>query len=332
MAEVLSQREIDALLSALSSGELSAEEIRKEETERKVRSYDFKRAMRFSKDQIRSLTRIFENFSRLLTTYFSAQLRTYVDIKVLSVEQLPYEEFISSIPKTTILNVFGIHPLDGKFVMEINPNIAYAMLDRLLGGQGIGQDEVRNLTEIETTVMVRMFGRSLDYFRDAWKGVADLIPELDMLEVNPQFMQLASPNETVAVVSLSSKIGETSGMINICMPHVVLEPVMPKLSAHYWMHMKKPRENSADLEALQYSLRRALLPVSAELGTSTITIGEFLQLTVGDVIKLDQDIKQKVQIKVGNKPKYRGQPGVSRGRIAVQVTEVLEEGVTEDDR
>lgn len=331
LAEVLSQSEIDALLSALSSGELTAEEIRKEETDRKIKTYDFKRAMRFSKDQIRSLTRIFENFSRLLTTYFSANLRTYVQIQVISVEQLPYEEFIRSIPKVTILNIFGVQPLEGKFVMEVNPNIAYAMLDRLLGGHGNGQDVVRSLTEIETRVMMRMFGRALEYFGDAWKGVADLEPEMDMMEVNPQFMQLVSPNETVAVVSLSSKIGETSGMINVCMPHVVLEPIMPKLSAHYWMNIKKPRENSDDLQAIQMSLQHALLPVSVELGSSSITVEEFLHLTVGDVIKLDQEIDHHLLIKVGNTTKYVGQPGVSRGRIAVQVTEVLEEGVKEDD-
>lgn len=331
MAEVLSQNEIDALLSALSSGELSAEEIRKEETERKIKTYDFKRAMRFSKDQIRSLSRIFENFSRLLTTYFSANLRTYVQIQVLSVEQLPYEEFIRSIPKVTILNVFGVYPLDGKFVMEVNPNISYAMLDRLLGGQGVGQEAVRTLTEIETTVMMRMFGRALEYFGEAWKGVTDLSPEMDMLEVNPQFMQLVSPNETVAVVSLSSKIGETTGMINVCMPHVVLEPIMPKLSAHYWMNMKKPRENSNDLETIKLSLQKAALPIAAELGSSAISVQEFLHLGIGDVIKLDQDIDQNITIKVGDGRRYLGQPGVSRGRIAVQVTEVLEEGVREDD-
>ncbi|WP_018132552.1 flagellar motor switch protein FliM [Effusibacillus pohliae] len=332
MAEVLSQSEIDALLSALSSGELSAEEIRQGETERKIRNYDFKRAMRFSKDQIRSLTRIFENFSRLLTSYFSAQLRTYVQIQVVSVEQLPYEEFIRSIPKVTILNVFGVHPLNGKFVMEVNPNVAYAMLDRLLGGPGVGQEKDRNLTEIETRVMVRIFGRSLEYLGEAWKGVADLAPELEMLEVNPQFMQLVSPNETVAVVSLSSKIGETTGMINVCMPHVVLEPIMPKLSAHYWMHPKKTRDKSEDAEVIRKTLQKAFLPITVELGSSTISVGEFLQLAVGDVIKLDQAIDQNVQIKIGNSPKYLGQPGTSRGRIAVQVTEVLEEGVREGDR
>ena len=136
-SEVLSQNEIDALLSALSTGEMNADDLKKEEEERKVKSYDFKRALRFSKDQIRSLTRIHENFARLLTTYFSAQLRTYVQINVASADQIPYEEFIRSIPKMTILNVFEVPPLDGRILMEVNPNIAYAMMDRVMGGKGL---------------------------------------------------------------------------------------------------------------------------------------------------------------------------------------------------
>ena len=135
LAEILSQGEIDALLSAISTGEMDAEELKKEEGQRKVKVYDFKRALRFSKDQIRSLTRIHENFARLLTTYFSAQLRTFVQITVASVDQLPYDEFVRSVPKMTILNVFEPYPLDGRFLIEVNPNIAYAMLDRLLGGE-----------------------------------------------------------------------------------------------------------------------------------------------------------------------------------------------------
>ena len=116
--EVLSQSEIDALLAALSAGEMSADELKKEEAEKKVKVYDFKRALRFSKDQIRSLTRIHENFARLLTTFFSAQLRTYVQISVASADQLPYEEFIRSIPKMTILTVFEVPPLDGRVLLK----------------------------------------------------------------------------------------------------------------------------------------------------------------------------------------------------------------------
>lgn len=239
MSEILSQSEIDALLAALSSGEMNAEELKKEEEIKKVKVYDFKRALRFSKDQIRSLTRLHENFARLLTTYFSAQLRTFVQITVVSVDQLPYDEFIRSIPKMTILNIFEAQPLEGRMVLEVNPNITYAMLDRLLGGSGNAPNKIANLTEIESMIMEKMFIRVLDNFKEAWKNIIDLKPKLEVMEMNPQFMQIVSPNETVAVISLSTKIGDTTGMINLCLPHVVLEPVMHKLSAHHWFAGQK---------------------------------------------------------------------------------------------
>src|SRR5690606_37754515 len=151
--DVLSQNEIDALLTALSSGEMDAEELKKEDTKKKIYNYDFKHATRFSKDHIRSLTRIHENYARFLTTYVSAQLRTFVQINVVQVEQLPYDEFIRSIPKMTILNIFEAEPLDGKMVLEVHPNIAFAMLDRLLGGAGNTPNKVGSLTEIETLLL-----------------------------------------------------------------------------------------------------------------------------------------------------------------------------------
>ncbi len=249
LADVLSQGEIDALLSAISTGEMDADELKKEETEKKVKVYDFKRALRFSKDQIRSLSRIHENFARLLTTYFSAQLRTYVQISVTSVDQLPYEEFIRSIPKMTILNVFEPYPLDGRLLMEVNPNIAYAMLDRLLGGKGISINKVENLTEIETRIMSQLFQRTLDSFQEAWSSVIEIDPIMEDIEVNPQFLQMVSPNETVVVISLSTTIAETSGMINICLPHVVLEEILPKLSIHYWMQEKKKQRTAGEQDS-----------------------------------------------------------------------------------
>ncbi|MCL6617913.1 MAG: flagellar motor switch protein FliM, partial [Anoxybacillus ayderensis] len=170
--EVLSQSEIDALLAALSAGEMSAVELKKEEAEKKVKVYDFKRALRFSKDQIRSLTRMHENFARLLTTFFSAQLRTYVQISVASADQLPYEEFIRSIPKMTILTVFEVPPLDGRVLLEVNPNIAYAMLDRVLGGRGVSLNKIENLTEIETKIMSNLFEKAFRNLREAWESVA----------------------------------------------------------------------------------------------------------------------------------------------------------------
>ncbi|KAA0547929.1 flagellar motor switch protein FliM [Bacillus sp. BGMRC 2118] len=329
--EVLSQNEIDALLSALSTGEMNADELKKEESTKKVRTYDFKRALRFSKDQIRSLTRIHENFSRLLTTFFSAKLRTYIQINVASADQIPYEEFIRSIPKMTILNVFELAPLDGRIIIEINPNIAYAMLDRVLGGRGVSINKVENLTEIETKIMSQLFEHAVDNLREAWATIADIEPILTEFEVNPQFLQMFSPNDTVVVISLNTQIGDTSGMINICIPHVVLEPIMPKLSAHYWMQNTKKEREPHEVALLEKRIKTAELPIIAQLGTSALTIQEFLQLAIGDVIQLDQGISKPITINVGNEPKFYGQPGKLNKKVAIQVMEEIKGGEDNDE-
>lgn len=331
MVDVLSQNEIDALLAALSSGEMDAEELKKEETQRKIRSYDFKRAVRFSKDHIRSLTRIHENFARYLTTYFSAQLRTFVQINVVQVEQLPYDEFIRSIPKMTILNIFEAEPLEGRMVMEVHPNVAYAMLDRLLGGVGVSPSKINALTEIETIVMERIFSKAFDSLQEAWKTVVDLQPRLEALETNPQFMQIVSPNETIALISLSTKIGDTTGMINLCIPHVVIEPIMPRLSVHSWFVSQKKSRAPEEVEALQFRLNQAKLPFVEELGSSHITVHEFLNLSVGDVITLQKPVNEPLKIRIGDKYKYTGSPGTVRGKMAVQINEPVSEGEEEYD-
>lgn len=331
MVDVMSQNEIDALLAALSSGEMDAEELKKEETEKKIRAYDFKRAVRFSKDHIRSLTRIHENFARYLTTYFSAQLRTFVQINVVQVEQLPYDEFIRSIPKMTILNIFEAEPLEGRMVLEVHPNVAYAMLDRLLGGIGTAPNKFGSLTEIETIIMEKIFSRAFDSLQEAWKTVVDINPRLEALETNPQFMQIVSPNETIALISLSTKIGDTTGMINLCIPHVVIEPIMSKLSVHHWFVSQKKSRVPEEVEALRNRVHRAKLPIIAELGESQITISEFLGLGVGDVITVNKPVQEGLGIRVGEKLKFIGSPGTVKDKIAIQIDEIVDEGVEEFD-
>ncbi|HEX7058030.1 MAG TPA: flagellar motor switch protein FliM [Bacilli bacterium] len=332
MVDVLSQNEIDALLAALSSGEMDAEELKKEETQKKIRTYDFKRAVRFSKDHIRSLTRIHENFARYLTTYFSAQLRTFVQINVVSVDQLPYDEFIRSVPKMTILNVFEAEPLEGRMVLEVHPNVAFAMLDRLLGGQGATPAKINALTEIETVVMERIFSRTFESLQEAWKSVLDFTPRMEALETNPQFLQLVSPNETIALISLSTKIGETTGMINLCIPHVVLEPIMPKLSVHHWFVSQKKTRSSGEVEAIQERVTHTKLPIVAELGSSQISIREFINLSVGDVITLNKPLGEGLDIRVGDKLKFYANPGKVKDRLAIQISEVIDKGEDEYER
>lgn len=330
MDEILSQSEIDALLSAITSGEMDAEELIKEEQEKKVRVYDFKRALRFSKDQIRSISRIHENYARLLTTFFSAHLRSYVNISVASVDQVPYEEFIRSIPKMTVLNIYSMAPLDGRLLMEINPNIAYALLDRILGGKGNSINKVDSLTEIETMLMRQLFEKAIDNMSEAWSTVTEIDPVLEDFEVNPQFLQMVAPNETVVVVSFNTAIGETSGMINICIPHIVLEPIIPKLSVHHWMQTTTKNRDIDAYKKLAKNIQHAYIDAKTILGESSMNIHEFLNLNKNDVITLNQPIDHPLTLAINNEPKFHVQPGIYKNKMSVQVLEEIK-GVNDNN-
>ncbi len=329
MAEVLSQSEIDKLLAALTSGEMDADEL-KEETLR-IRPYDFKRALRMSKEQIRSLTRINEGYARLLSSFFSARLRAFVDVKLETVEQLPYEEFIRSIPSQTLLFVFQAEPLQGQMVLEVPTNISYAMLDRVLGGQGFGKQVSANYTEIDRLLLERLFTQSFEHFREAWTNVAQLSPRVDTIEYNPQFLQLVSANETVVVSSFSVAIGDTKGFINLCIPHIALEPVIQRLSSHYFLvHQQRYRKES-DSEPIRKQLLNTEVQVVVELGRVELTVKELLGVCPGDVITLDQSIHKPLRVKVDGEVKYLGTPGLVNQRMGVQIVDFLRPGGKEHE-
>ncbi len=294
--------------------------------QRSVQTYDFKKALRFSQDQIRTLTRIHDNCARLLTSYLSAQLRTHVQISVASVEQYTYEDFVRNVQKKSILGVFNAPPLQGSMLMEFSPDLTYIMLDRMMGGQGMISTVQNELTEIEMSVIERVFVNALETFGEAWESVVRISPELKEIEVNPQFLSTSVPNETVILVTLQTTIGDNQGMINICLPHVVLEQVLPKLSARHWLANQKKAIQSHEALALEQKVQSTRLDVKAVLGRSSITIGDFLDLKIGDVIRLNESISDPVTILVDEKQKFLAQPGISKGRVAVQITGVQEEG------
>lgn len=323
MVDLLTDENIDTILSSLKKEEPKQAKPSKG---RNVQTYDFKKALRFSQDQIRTLTRIHENFARLLTTYLSTQLRTNVQISVTSVDQFPYEEFINKVQKKSILGVFDAPPLQGSMVMEFSPEVVYVTVDRLLGGQGNILQKSSDLTEIEISVIQRIFIRTLNSFQEAWLSVLKLSPEFKEIEVNPQFLTMFPPNETVILVSLETKIGDVEGIINICLPHVVLEQILPKLSARHWLANQKKTIENHEMEALEKKLHNTRLNVKAILGRSTIEVGDFLNLKSGDVIRLNESYTDPVIILVDEKQKFFAQPGVSKGRMAIQVTGVHGEG------
>jgi len=330
MSDVLSQNEIDALLSALSTGTVDADELKEEQSKKKVKIYDFRRPNKFSKDQIHTLQVIYENYARSLGTYLSGQLRAPVQIEVLSVEQVTYDEFIRSIPSTTILNIFSMYPLDGSAIMEINPNLGFAFLDKLLGGPGETPEKIRALTEIEQTVMEKLAQRMLDFLSEPWASIIDFEPVIERVETNPQFTQLVSPTEVMMIVSLETKMSDLLGMINICIPYLVLEPIVAKLNVHYYYATSGKKSSREDSEAIQNKLESTSVPIKCVLGRTVITVKDLLELSVGDVIPLKRETKEELELLIGHRTKFWGKPGLFGNKMSIQITRVVEE-VVEDE-
>jgi len=323
--DVLSQSEIDKLLSALSDGSVSAEEVKAEEEERKVKVYDFKRPDRFSKDQIRTLFMLHESFSRLLNTYLSASLRTMVEIEVMSVEQVTYQEFVQSMGNPSVIGILALPPLKGNIIIEVGTDLAFAYVDRVFGGEGRPGVKSRALTDIETAVMRRFIDTVTNYFREAWSNVVEFRPNFETMETNPQFAQIVPPSDMVVLVTIHVKLGDVDGMMNICIPYLVLEPVMSKLTTSFWVAASADRESSPEQVAeLQRKIERTHVPFKVELGSVNITIHEFLTLGFGDVLQLDTLTKDELICYVGTNAKFRAHPGTAGKRMAVQISGIIE--------
>jgi flagellar motor switch protein FliM len=326
MTEVLSQDEIDQLLTAISSGDVETEEVHQATEQRKIKIYDFKRPDKFSKEQIRTVSIMHETFARLTTTSLSAQLRSLVQVHVASVDQLTYEEFIRSIPNPTTLAVINMDPLKGSAILEIDPAITFSIIDRLFGGQGESAKVTRDLTDIEQSVMEGIIVRILGNMREAWSQVIDLRPRLGQIETNPQFAQIVPPTEMVVLVTLETKVGEVEGMMNFCIPYLTIEPIISKLSAQYWYSSVRRGTTTENLNILRERLAGVDVTVVAEIGSMNLTVRDVLSLVRGDVVRLPNVRSgDPMVLKVGNRPKYFCKPGVVGKKLAVQIIKKLED-------
>lgn len=329
MGEVLSQAEIDALLNALSDGSVDEEAI-KISSPQKVRVYDFKRPNKFSKANLHSLLNIHENFCRSLATYLAGNLHIAAEAKVLSTEQATYDEFIRSLPYPTILGIFQMAPLEGNALIEISPSLTFLMIERLLGGQGLENSKNRDLTEIERKIIHSRLGKIVQLKGDSWMEIVEMKSQLIDMETNPQFTQIVAPNEMVVVVTMEVKIGESKGIINICLPYIVMKPILDKLNNLLLFSSESKGLSDQEKEILRQKIEWAKVPIKVSMGNTTITVQDLLHLECGDVIPLDKGIKESLAVYVGNYIKFRGKPGLYGSKMAVQITEIISKGGEND--
>ncbi len=327
MTDVLSQQEIDALLTAISTGDSEEKEIEvAAEQQRQVKIYDFKRPDKFSKDQIRTLQMMHETFARLTTTSLSAQLRTLVHVHVASVDQLTYEEFIRSIPSPTTLGVINMDPLKGSSILEIDPSITFTIIDRLFGGSGEATKMNRELTDIELSVIEGIIVRVLGNLRESWSNVIDLRPRLGNIETNPQFAQIVPPNDMVVLITLETKVGDVEGMTNFCIPYITIEPIISKLSAQYWYSSIRKGATRENFNILKDRISEMNVDVVAQLGNVEVAMRDVIGLQEGDIIKLPSTkVTDTLMLKIGNAQKFYCRPGIVGKRMAVQIDRPIED-------
>lgn len=324
MGEVLSQSEIDNLLAALSNGELDVDQMQDTE-EKQVKDYDFKRPAKFSKEHLRTLEIIYEHYGRLLSTNLPVYLRKNIQVSVASSETVTFSEFTNALSNPVILGIVDFRPLPGNIIIELSPNLGFAMIDRMLGGQGIPLEKNRDFSEIEMNILQKLIVVCMQLMREPWKNVIDINPMMERIETNAQFAQVIAPSDMIAIVSLNVKIGDAEGFMNICLPYFTLEDVMDKLNTKYWFSTMQKDDKVDYEEHIESLIKRIDVPIKAILGRSQVSVSDFINLQLGDIIRLDTRVDSEMEVFVGNIKKFTALPGSSKDQYAVRVTSVIRE-------
>ncbi|MGH4050348.1 MAG: flagellar motor switch protein FliM [Clostridium sp.] len=327
MAEVLSQSDIDSLLSALSSGKIEADQIPNEEEKHKIKLYDFKSPQKFSKDHLRALELIHDNYARLMASYLSAQLRNNVKVKIESTQQITYDEFIHSIPNSTVLTIFKMPPLSGSILFEMNPQFAFQIIDILLGGMGSRMVKVKEFSDIDKNILKNVNAGLISNLKVAWQDVLEVEPEILALETNPALNQTLAPNEPVALITFSVEMNNSSSFVNICIPYLSIEKVIDKLVVQYWFRENDDETITDSRSKLKQRLNIVSVPLTGVLGGTNISVDEFLQLTEGDVITLDNTSDSQVKVFVEGHLCYTGKPGIIGKNKGIQILDIIDKDV-----
>jgi flagellar motor switch protein FliM len=285
--------------------------------------YDFRRPDKFSKDQLRTLQMLHETFARLAGSGLSAYLRAPVSIDLISLEQVPYDEYLRSINQS-VFTIMSLPPLTGQAVLEIEFGLVFTMVDRILGGPGraIGRNV---LTDIERPLVRHMIERMFQALKSAWEGVVIVNPGIEGMETASQFVQIAPPNDIVVTILFEVKVGNQRAAMSLCIPYLVLKPITAKLSAQKWFAGGSRKHNPAARRMLSYQVHQAKVESTIRLGNARLSVKDFVGLQPGDIVRLDQKTEQDLLLLVGNVPKFYGRPALQGRKLVFSVTDKIEE-------
>jgi flagellar motor switch protein FliM len=318
MDKILSQDEITALFSAMAADDLGLGQAQEAPVPRRVANYDFHRADRISQDQIRSLHLLYDYFGRNFASSLSAYLRAFVDVNLISIDQVPYSDFLKLLPDPTLFSSLGMRPLESNVALELNPSVVFPMIDMLLGGPGNTPLGERSLTEIELNIIEGVVKLAMRDLKEAWRPIMDIEFYLDGMGSKPQMFQIVAPGETVVAVGLEIKVGESSGMMNICVPSRMLKTNRHRF-AQQW-NIRRQKALGSDAEKILGLIQPASIPMSGELRDSTLTVEDLLKVSVGDVIQLNRRAGDPVLLCVAGVAKFQGRMIARRGKKAFEIS------------
>lgn len=330
MGDVLSQTEVESLLAALDPGaqvERPPQSVqrRSEEHHAQVSVYDFKRPERVSKEQMRAFQALHEGFSREFGAGLSGMLRSIVEVKLISVDQLTYSEFVFSLENPTCFNLLESDDLDGHMILDLNPSIIFPIVDRLLGG---GRElshtfPTRPLTEIELRLVSRITDLAIRALGNAWSNLCDLKLRVTQVESNPQLVQIVPPNEVIVLISFEITMGDMRGIMNLCIPFNTIEPLSSKLSSDAWSAYTKRAADERQKLNLEAGIAKADVEMVVHLAETTIRTRDLMNLAIGDVIMTDVDTYQGLHVFIEGRPVFLASPGVLKGHKAVRIGKAI---------
>lgn len=330
MADVLSQSQIDELLNSFSAqGSKAFDEIEEQASEKKVKTYDFKMPKKFTKEQIKVIEGIFENYSRLLSSYLTGLMRLYCKVSVLQIEEQRYYEFNNALPDYVMMGIVNLgiddeEILDTSLIYQLSNPIAYAMMDRLMGGHGNYTDTSRDFTEIEVGLMTGIVTKMTALLKDGWANYLEIHPSMTSLETNARVIQSIGPDDVVIMIMLEVEIKDVKNNISICIPAINLEALMGKFTNRYDRNVKRLDVNkeAERRESILAGIKNTPLKIDAVLAETQVDLYDILTLQVNDVIPLNLNINKNVQVKIGENIWFDGKLGIKNGKKAVKIDNI----------
>lgn len=332
MAEVLSQKQIDELLGNLQSGHMGINEIEEQSTTSKVKEYDFMSPKKFTREQLKLLENVFDNFSRMFSLQLAGMLRSSCQMEILQVEEEEYREFNNALSDSVLVSVIGMHneenKIDGKQILiELSRSVSFSIMDRLLGGNGQGYDIDRDYTDIEISLLEYVFKQFSPSLNNAWSNYIELNHSIDMIETNSRLIQSIQPDEAVAIVAIEITVEDVKGNMNVCLPASALKEIFRVFNSRY---VKMPQKEDPQIEeqrkvGILHSIKGSSLKVSAILGKTEISLKELLCLQAGDIIPLDSPVDNNtVILEVEDSPWFTGVIGTKKKKYAVKIDKTLQ--------